>query len=225
MIITISRQAATNGSLIGRLVAERLHVPIFDRELVDEVARRLQVDPSVVIHFDEVALGTVSSLLWEWRASLNETIYQRYLSGALHRIATAGSAVVIGRGANFILRCPDCLNVRLIAPLALRVAIYQATNPVTVHEAEKAIHAEDHEKANFIRALYHAEIGAPEHYDMVLNLGGLTPEMAADLIAQAAQARQAALLRPEAEATLPAHLRQMLRHHHPPTMESVPLLF
>ena len=46
MIITISRQAATNGGLLGRLVAERLGLRVYDREVVDEVARRMQVRPA-----------------------------------------------------------------------------------------------------------------------------------------------------------------------------------
>jgi hypothetical protein len=56
---------------------------------------------------------------------------------------------------------------------------------------------------------------------MVLNLGGLTPEAAAALIIQAAQARAAAALKPEAQATLPAHLTEMLRHHRPVRREIV----
>jgi len=221
MIITISREAATNGGLIGHLVGERLHLPVFDRELVDEIARRLQVEPSVITHFDETTVSPVASLLWEWRSSVNEQIYRRYLTAALQRIAKEQPAVIVGRGANFVLRCAECLHVRIVAPLPLRVAIFQATHEVTVHEAEKAIHQEDHDRAHFVKSVYNAVIGAPENYDLVLNLSGLTPEMAAEIIAQAAEIRSRQHLPPEPAVTLPEHITQMMRHHRPVRREIV----
>jgi len=221
MIITISREAATNGGMIGRLVAERLHIPVYDRELVDEVARRLHVEPTILTHFDETVLNPVSSMLWEWRASINEQIYRRYLTHALHRIAAEGSAVVIGRGATFVLRCPDCLHVRIVAPIALRVAIYQTIYDVTAHDAERAIHKEDREKASFIRTVYNAAIAAPENYDLVLNLASTLPEAAADLIVFAAQQRAHTLVQPDPHTLLPAHITEMLRHRRPVRREIV----
>ncbi len=215
MIITVSREAYSNGSLIGQLVADELHYRVFDRELVDEMTRMMHVDPQVVERFDEATVNPVESVLLEWRASVNEQMYQRYLRRALHQIAVEGNAVVIGRGANFELSGPDVLHVRIIAPFALRTAIYRATHDVTAPVAEHAVHAEDAKRAHFIKQYYHHAVGDPELYDLTINLAHLTPEMAASLITGAAH-RQAKLPRqPELLAILPQHIELMTRHRRP----------
>ena len=221
MIITVSRQAATNGGLIGRLVAERLNMRVFDRELVDEVARRLHVEPNIVNPFDEATLSPVASMLWEWRTSVNEQIYGRYLRQALQRILSEDNAVIIGRGANFVLRCSRCLHVRIVAPLVLRSAIYRTIYDVTDQEARRLIQLEDHAKAQFVRTLFHVSIDDPEQYDMVLNVAGLTPEMATELIVHAATLRGSEQLPVEPHATLPQHIEVMARHRRPVRPEIV----
>ncbi|HEY3379542.1 MAG TPA: cytidylate kinase-like family protein [Armatimonadota bacterium] len=215
MIISISRQTATNGELIGRLVAERLGLRYMDRELVDELARRLQVDPNIVTKFDEVSLNPVRAVLWEWLANINEQVYQRSLRQALAHILEEGNTVVIGRGANFVLRCPPCLHVRIVAPLPLRVAIYRAEHEVSEHEAEHLLQQGDHDRAQFIRTIFHQNIDDPLQYDLSVNLAGLTPEMAADIIVHAAQVRSANRLPTEPHATLPQHIEIMGRHRRP----------
>ena len=215
MIITISRQAGTNGAAIGRIVAERLGYRIYDDELVDEIARRLHVDPEVACQFDETHLNVVDSVLLEWRDSINEDIYGRFLRQALRRIGEEGNAVVIGRGANFVLKCPGCLHVRLIAPPILRAAITMAIHHESEQEATARLRHEDERRKRFIHAYFHADITDPQSYDLVINLSGLTPEMAADVIIFAAHLREAEQMPALPEATLPHHFEVMARHRKP----------
>jgi hypothetical protein len=51
--VTISRERGSGGSSIGKLVAERLGFVLFDREIVDHVARSAAVDRLVVSQLDE----------------------------------------------------------------------------------------------------------------------------------------------------------------------------
>lgn len=221
MIITISRQAATNGGLIGRVVAERVGLRVFDRELVDEIARRMQVDPNIVFQFDEVSHGLVQSLLWDWRTHVNEEMYVRFLRQALHRIAMEDNALIIGRGANFVLHDAHCLHVRIVAPIILRIEIYRSYFDVDEHEAERRILQEDHEKHAFARRLFGEDIDKPENYDLLINLAGLTPEMTAEIIIHAAQLRTSAHLAPEPRATFKQHVEVMTRHRRPVRPEVV----
>jgi len=216
MIITVSRQAATNGGLIGRLVAQRLGLRVYDRELVDEIARRMHADPELVTRFDEATLSTMDSILTEWRNSINASIYRRHLRQALEHIRSEGNAVVIGRGAGFVLRGPECLNVRIVAPINLRVGIFRTVFPeITEEEARQRIHIEDQEKARFTRKHFHADIDDPVQYDLLLNVGGITPELAIELIVKAAQSRAVTKLPPEPQTLLPEHVRIMSRHRRP----------
>lgn len=123
MIITISRQVASNGELIGRGINERQGLRFFDRDLVDELARRLQASPSIVARTDELALAPVQSILLEWQPRINEQVYAHALRQALAHIRNDWNAVIIVCGAAHLLRGADCLHVRITAPLAPRIAI------------------------------------------------------------------------------------------------------
>jgi cytidylate kinase len=212
MIVTISRQAATNGELIGRLVAERLGVPSYDRELVEEMARRLQVDPDVMRVFDEVAVTPIQSIISEWRSSLNEVVYERLLRQALHGLATENRAVIIGRGANFVLRGSQVLNVRLVAPMALRVGIAQVEYDLSETDARRLIRREDADRAHFIRTMFHHDIDDATQYDLMVNLAEFPPESAVELILRAAHINAATGLPAELDAALPQHIALMTRH-------------
>jgi cytidylate kinase len=214
MILTISRQAATNGELIARHLAEQLRCPVYDRELVDEVARRLHADPAEVARFDETTLTPIDALIVEWRASLTTRRYAHYLRAALEQISRQPCAVIIGRGANFVLHGPHVLHVRMVAPLALRVAIYRETYPVSVEDAVAALQGLDRERARFIRALYHQAIDDPAHYDLTLNLAGWPPVEAGRLILRATALRADADIAPAPTATFAQHIELMTRRRH-----------
>ncbi|HEY3377308.1 MAG TPA: cytidylate kinase-like family protein, partial [Armatimonadota bacterium] len=159
MIITISRQAGTNGSLIGRLVAERLGLHVFDRELTDELARRLQVEEEVVTHFDESTLSPVDAILMEWRTAVNEETYHRFLLHAFERIVAMGNAVVIGRGSSLALHGPLVYHVRLVGPEEMRVAIYRAQyNLPSDEDARHTLRRDDRARAHFVRQHFHRDI-------------------------------------------------------------------
>ncbi len=212
MIVTISRQSATNGDLIAHLVSERLELPVYDHQVVEEVARRLQLDPELVTHFDETAMNPVESVLWEWRSSMNEDIYARHMRQALLRIARENKAVIIGHGANFIIRTSDTLSVRIVAPKELRIAMYRAGEGVGQEDAMYWIEQQDKLRKRYIEQRFKRDVDDPLAYDLVINLSGLTPEMAADLIAEAMRMRHAAHFTVEAQATMPQYI-EILAHH------------
>jgi hypothetical protein len=214
MIITISREYATNGVLIARKVAEGLRIPIFERELINQMAHALDVQPEAIDHIFEHPGGGVQSVITEWLTSLSPEKYLRYLKKSLAAIAARGDAVVCGRGANFVLRGQDDLHVRIIAPLELRMAIFHAGNDLPEAKIRRIITARDRERAHYVRNVFHQQIDDPHHYDLVLNLARITPEEAVAQIILAVRARVADRVPAGVQATMPEHLRLMIAAHH-----------
>lgn len=213
MIITISRQYATNGILIGRQVAEKFGCPVYDRELIEEIARQMQLHPSDLAYLTRAATNPVHSLLLEWRSSLTPESYSRHLRTALQAIVQQGDAVIVGGGASFALRNAHTLHVRIVAPIQLRSAIFRAGNELTDAEARQIITRRDQERVKFARTVFHADIDDPRQYDLVINLQRVLPEVAADMIVGAARHMQPTGTAPD--ATMPQHLQMMInaRHH------------
>lgn len=215
MIITISREYATNGVLIARKVAEQLRIPIYERELLEKLACALDACPTDVDQLYEQASGPLQAIITEWLTSISPERYLRYLRKTLNAIHAKGDAVVVGRGANFVLRKPDCLHIRIIAPLELRAAIFQAGNDLPLAEVQRIITQRDQERARYAKHLFHEKIDDVHHYDLVINLRSVTPEQAVEQIVLAARGRLAHTLPAGSQATMPEHLRMMIaaKHH------------
>jgi cytidylate kinase len=214
MLITISRQYATNGILIARQIAERLDLHLYDRELVDEVAHQMQLNPTIIPQLYQAASSSVHSLLLEWRMSTSLPQYVRYLRKAVRRIAEEGNAVIVGRGANFLLDDAEALKIRLVAPVELRAAIFRAGNDISEDEAIKIIQQRDRERVNFVKAAFKYDVDDPQHYDLMLNLRCLTPDQATEMILKAIEARRQSCGEAGHEPILPYHYRMMVRMKH-----------
>lgn len=102
-------------------------------------------------------------------------------------IHSKGNAVIIGRGANQILAdAPDTFHVGLIAPMGVRVETLMAREHFEREEAE--IHVEELERAreDFVMKFWKVHPNEAKHYHMMLNMGRMTPKIAAEVIAHAA---------------------------------------
>ena len=84
--------------------SERTGYRIYDGQIIDEIARRSQVDPTVLQRFDEQVMNPVASLLTEWQSSISPEIYLRQVKNSIRSIASEDNAIIIGRGANYVLR-------------------------------------------------------------------------------------------------------------------------
>ena len=101
-------------------------------------------------------------------------------------IHAKGNAVIIGRGANQILAdATNTLHVGLIAPMSVRVETLMAREHFEREEAE--IHVEELERAreDFVQKFWKVHPNEAKHYHMMLNMGRMSPKIAAEVIAHA----------------------------------------
>ena len=88
-------------------------------------------------------------------------------------LANKGSAVIIGRGANWFLD-PGCgLRLRCVAPLEQRAASVAEQGNLAAADAARLVREHDERQAEFVRRVYGESIDDPLGYDCVLNLGSL----------------------------------------------------
>ena len=101
-------------------------------------------------------------------------------------IHAKGNAVIIGRGANQILAdATDTLHVGLIAPMSVRVETLMAREHFEREEAE--IHVVELERAreDFVQKFWKVHPNEARHYHMMLNMGRMSPKIAAEVIVHA----------------------------------------
>jgi cytidylate kinase len=125
--LTISRVAGSLGDLVAEELARRLGWHVYDKEIVNAIAENSHVRQSFVEELDERSLSlvhdTVQRLLRMAEGdSFGIEEYHEALVKTLAVLAARGSAILVGRGANFALRGgSDGLHVRITADMDVRI--------------------------------------------------------------------------------------------------------
>ena len=190
-IITISRQFGSGGRTVGRLVAEKLGIPFYDKELVEQISLESGFAPKFVEEHGEHAPGkTIFSYAFAPQGTpgvMNGMSTADFLwhiqCSTIIQLAEAGPCVIVGRNADYILKDrPDVLHAYIHADMEQR-----ADRIVRLYgESEKSPQTRLQEKDKR-RALNYQHYtgrtwGAAENYDICLNTGKIGIDEAVDLI-------------------------------------------
>ena len=213
-VITISRQFAAAGQVVGRLLAERFGAELLDREIVAAVAERAGIPEAEAEGYDErlpglwqriataLAAGSPDPAIPPLPADLlpATAVHERLARltrTVIEEAAARGDAVIVGRGGAFILgRRPDTIHVQLHAPIDARLRFLMTrveeippdTRPdeASLRELCRTV---DARRAEYIRRLFGADWLDAAHYDLSIDTSRIDPETVADLVETVARRR------------------------------------
>ncbi|HXG10214.1 MAG TPA: cytidylate kinase-like family protein [Gemmataceae bacterium] len=198
LTIAISREAGSRGGTIGRRVGRKLGWPVYDQEVLEYTAQEGTFRQDFLENLPPAAMTWAEERLQELLRS--ERLGQHPSIVNLARVVLAlgaqGGVVLIGRGAGCILPPATTLHVRVVAPLADRIAYLAQWARLTVEEATERVRLRDSRRAEFLATHFRRQPGDIYQYDLLLNSSLLGEELCAELIVQAARAKWAA--RPDA---------------------------
>ena len=190
-VITVAMEPGSGGSIIARRIAERLKFDYFHRDIVEKIAKTAKIRSKVVNSLEKERLTGVkdfiSSLVEEHY--IHPDTYLRHLLPVISTIAKHGRAVIVGRGANFILPAEDIFSVRVIAPLKKRIREVALTHGAPVEEVKRRVIQRESRRKAFVRHSFNADISDPIHYDLTINTGKMSIESAVDAVIGAVMAR------------------------------------
>jgi cytidylate kinase len=199
-VVTISREAGANGTALGRLVAEKLGFRMWDQDLIQRVAEQSGASKALFAAVDERARGAIQDLVAGvlMGDAGTETEYLASLLRVIHAIAQHGSAVIVGRGAQFVLDPATALRVRVVGPVESRAIELAAARGISERDARGEVERIDRERLGFIRHHFHRNATDPSAYDLVVNAVAIPPAKAAGVVVAAYEAKFASLRGKEA---------------------------
>lgn len=221
MTITISREAESGGDEIAQLVSECLGLQVADRAILERIAQHEGMPVTHLSLFDDAVPGPIEALIAEWRTSVSQVIYLRRLVRVLLVLEREDSAVIVGRGAAFVLTDPGTLHVRIVAPMPCRIARLVERQGVAQAEAERMIRRRDAVRARFVRQAFGVDIGSPTHYDLTVNTAELPPEGAVEAVAAAARRKATRRMATETPEDFLSHLSRFRRRPRFPRVSEV----
>jgi len=186
LTVAVCREAGALGTTIARKLGERLGWPVYDRELLEHIAAESGLKTHLLESVDEKRMGWLRSYLEAFSTArpVSESVYLSHLANVLLSLSAHGSCIIVGRGAAQFLPAETTLRVRLVAPLARRVATVQHRFGATREEAARRVEATDRERNHFIRANFHKDPADAANYDLVLNVARFSVDECVGLIEQ-----------------------------------------
>lgn len=179
-VIAISRTYGSRGSVVGKLVAERLNYTFLDKEIFEHIVEHSGAPTHRVQRYDEKPDQIWSIVREMFDSTFTHSRYVHALVKALRQIGERGHVVVVGRGAQFAI--PTSFKVRVIAPLELRAHRMMEEDGLSLEAEIKHVKQADAGREQFLKAVFRKDARDPELYHLVINTGMLSLEDAADLI-------------------------------------------
>lgn len=184
-ILTISREFGSGGRTIGKTVAGQLGIPCYDRELIEKIALQSGFDPSYVQAAEESAptglLGAFSSN--RGFGPTNEDRLWQAQRQVILDLAAQGPCVIVGRGADYILRDKaDCLTAFIHADRAFRARRIVEVYGERDQAPEARIREKDKRRAAWHRFYTDEKWGNVKNYQICLDSGILGIDRCAELL-------------------------------------------
>lgn len=188
-MITISRQYGTSGHQIAELLAEKLGLPFYDKDLITIASRETRFSEKA---FDIAEETATSALGYAISNRTNRNLYgmpvndQLFMvqSGVIRTLADKGPAVFVGRCADYVLDgYKPAIDIFLQAEKEARINVVMERDELNRKEAEARITKLDKSRATYYNYYTGRNWSDMTNYDIALNVTHLTPEEAADLLA------------------------------------------
>jgi cytidylate kinase len=189
--VALSRLPGAGAAEFGQQLAEHLGYTFFGIEIVDHIARQTGLRHELVAGVDEHVRSTIERYLVDAFRSerFTESDYLRHVVSTVAALGERGSAVILGRGSQFILPPERALRVLVVAPQAARLERIAKQEGLSREQSELRLAALDDERREFLLHHFRRDPDAAEHYDLALNLGTLSRDAALDLVQGALRAR------------------------------------
>lgn len=192
-IITISRQCGSGGHTIGKMVAEKLNIPFYDKQLLKIVAERSglaeevieekgEYNPSSLLYMIATKLSYGYSVGSKGEMPLPDQI-NAFQTELIRELAEKESCVIIGRDADYILReHPDCFHVFIHGKLDDRMKRVVTEHGIAPDEARHHVQNRDTKRRQHYGHYTDRTWGMAENYNLCLDSSYLGVEACVQLI-------------------------------------------
>jgi len=185
-LITITQSMGCPGGKIAELVADCLHLELFDDAGLQRTIQSMGRDLEDLKHFNEKAPGFFDRLI-----SNKPDIFSDLMEAAIYEVAKKGAGVIIGHGGQFLLRDFGCaLHVLIYAGWSTRVRYAMEQKGISREIAERLIQKSDDNQAGFFQFAFHRAWNDLSLFDLVISTEKMTVPSVADIIVEAAQSQE-----------------------------------
>lgn len=167
VIITIAREHGSSGKQIGKMIAERLGIPFYYKEMTALAAQESGLDKEFVSDLNANSPTLMHDLYLSTNVVQQAVIAQEKV---IRKIADSGSCVIVGRAADYVLRdYPDVLRVFIYAPKEYRKRRVMEVYGDNPDQADKNIRRSDEARAAYYKTISGNTWGERRNYELLVD--------------------------------------------------------
>lgn len=191
--ITISREFGCNAREISRILAGKLGVELYDKDLVDMAAQRAGISVDVFMDADKIVDSLEEQLTRSFGYGSSTAFYSdkaiQAQTEVIREIANKKEpAIFFGRCADYVLReYPNTLNVFLYSPFEERVKHMMEAYQLSERSAQRMIKRIDRQRHNYYKYVTGANRGDRNLKHFMIDVHKFGSEKTAEIIYQIAQ--------------------------------------
>ncbi|MBI5164907.1 MAG: cytidylate kinase-like family protein [Magnetospirillum sp.] len=169
-VITISRDYGSGGDVIATRLCQRLNLPLYDDQVLKEVATRLQDDPAIVRLLDE-GFGRAKDM-WLYRLFSGKDVgadaYRDTLIKVVMSLGRAGG-VIVGRGAHVVLTDSCALRVRIAGTPEVCADRMAASGHGNYEDELRLANELNHRRGKFVWEVFGSRLSEANQFDLTIN--------------------------------------------------------
>ena len=192
VIVTIDREFGSGGHEVGRRLAERLGIKLYDEELIARAAANTGYHEEYIKENDEKAPDYSVSSLFTGVDMFQTSPFARIQEEEfriIREIAAEESCVIIGRAADYILSNERHVSVFIFAPIEERIkrnlAVAKTKFPdenLDEYGMERKVKQVDKQRRKYYEFYTDNKWGGRDVYDLLINTSRAGVEGAVDII-------------------------------------------
>ncbi|MDO5425723.1 MAG: cytidylate kinase-like family protein [Eubacteriales bacterium] len=179
-IITIEREFGSGGRELGKRLADSLGIPCYDQELIDEVVKLHNLNPEYIEHISESDIRTVyprtiGHRFSSMRAVANDSIkVAASQKKVIERLASQGDCVLVGRGADVILKDQKPFRIFVYADQVSKIdrCLTRSEKGENKNEILRQMKRIDKNREIYHELLSDTKWGGKENYHLCVNTSG-----------------------------------------------------
>lgn len=182
-IVTISREFGSGGKEIGKRLSDKLGFAFYDNSIIAEIAKETGMCEEYI---EKISNSGVYPYAFQFGKSftsyplmqINQTEILVKQQEIIKRIAEKGNAIIVGRGADAILKDYDSMNIFVYSDMESRInrcksRIREEEKDYTDSDFEKKIKQIDKDRKRYYELVSDMEWGKKEHYHLCINTRGV----------------------------------------------------
>ena len=167
VIITIAREHGSSGKQIGKLIAERLGIPFYYKEMIALAAHKSGLDKEFISDIHKNSPDIMRDLYLSTQVVQHAIMAQDKI---IRKIAAEGSCVIVGRSADYVLKdYENVVRVFVHAPKEYRIRRVMEVYGDSREEAEINIYRSDKARGTYYEHISGREWGNKENYELIIN--------------------------------------------------------